>query len=50
MKKWEYLLKEVTFGEAALDALGAAGWEAVAVDWGFRAATMMILFKRPVSE
>jgi hypothetical protein len=51
MRQWEYKLKEVQFSdENLLTELGLQGWEAVSVDWNFRPATMLILFKRSTGK
>jgi hypothetical protein len=46
MQKWEYLVAPVTFDDAALNELGAQGWELVAINH-FNGSYLNYIFKRP---
>jgi hypothetical protein len=45
MQKWEYKVIEVSTNENVLNALGAEGWELVAVAEDYQ----RLYFKRPIS-
>ena len=51
MKTWEYisLAEDAPAAKAALDALGAEGWELVSVVQGIHSGKLLYVFKRPVN-